>query len=81
MTKDDLNSLAFPAMRYALGRKTYIVQVVCRALTNNAQNIRNDIKYKMSEEIAKAINSGEAGMDCDMEEWEKVLKAFNQGLE
>lgn len=78
MTHDDLNYLAWPAMRYALGRETYVVQVVCRALINNAQKIRNDIKYRMAEEIAKAINSEKAGMDCDVEEWQKVLKEFER---
>ena len=40
MTKDDLNSLVWPAMRYALGQKTYVVDTVCGALINNARNIR-----------------------------------------
>ncbi len=78
MSQDDLNSLVLSAMRYALGRKTYVVQTVCRALINNAKNIRNDIRCRMSEEIAKAINSQKAGMDCDVEQWQQVLKEFER---
>lgn len=76
MTKDTLNSLSFPAMRYALGRKTYVVETVCRALKNNAKDIRADIKQKMSKEIEKAIAENQAGMDCDVAQWQQVLKSF-----
>lgn len=76
MTKDDLNILVFPAMRYALGRKTYIVQLICKTLIRNAKDIRSDIRYRMGEEIACAINEKNAGMEMDVMEWQKVLKAF-----
>lgn len=81
MTKDDLNTLVFPAMRYALGRKTYIVEMVCRTLIRNAKDIRSDIRYKMGEEIAYAINSQNAGMEMDVNEWQKVLKEFSKVIE
>jgi len=73
---NDLNSLIWPAIRYALGRKTFVVDTVARAAINNAKNIRSDIRYRIGEEIAKAINKGEAGMDCDMRRWNDVLEAF-----
>jgi hypothetical protein len=76
MTKDDLNSLCWPAMRYALGRKSYVVEMVCQALIRNADNIRQDIKQRMAEEIVKAIKDNQAGMEMDVIEWEMVLEAF-----
>jgi hypothetical protein len=78
MTKDDLNSLAWAAMRYALGRKTYVVEAVCSALKNNAGDIRSDIILRMSKEIDKAICNGEAGMPIDIEAWEMVLESFEE---
>ena len=73
MTKDDLNSLSWPAMRYALGRNTYAVETVCRALKNNAKDIRRDIKESMAEEITKAIALNQAGMDMDVLQWERLV--------
>ena len=78
MTKDDLNSLCFPAMRYALGRKTYVVDTVCGVLIRNAKDIRNDIKVSMSDEIQKAIDNNNAGMDMDVIDWKRVIEAFNE---
>lgn len=78
MTKDDLNSLAWPAMRYALGRKTYVVDTVCRALINNVNGIRSDIRASMIREIEKAIHFGDAGMDMDLERWKDVVIAFKK---
>ncbi len=77
MTKDDLNSLAWPAMRYALGRKTYVVDTVCSALKRNAKDIRSDIRIRMGEEIASAINKGDAGMDMHVAQWEELLHVFS----
>lgn len=76
VSRDALNSLAWPAMRYALGRKTYVVDTVCRALISNARDIRSDIKVGMKREIDKAICSDEAGMPMDVEQWKQVMEAF-----
>lgn len=78
MNKEDINRLAYPAMRYALGRKTYIVKDVCTALINNAKGIYSNDRYKMAEEISLAIMKNEAGMDIDVKQWEAVLKAFSE---
>ncbi len=76
MTKDDLNSLSWPAMRYALGRKTYVVDTVCRALKNNAKNIRQDIRARMCEEIKKAIEANQCGMGRERVQWESLIEAL-----
>ena len=76
MTKDDLNSLAWPAMRYALGRSTYVVEMVCGALISNAKDIKSDIKAGMAREIDKAICNDRAGMLMDVEQWKRVIDAF-----
>lgn len=73
--KDDLNALVWPAMRYALGRKTFVVENVCRALINNKDRIRNDIKKRISEEIRNELKHN-LDMDNEMKYWLKVLNAF-----
>lgn len=78
MTKDDLNSLAWPAMRYALGRKTFVVDTVCRVLLNNINGIRKDIKLSMAKEIEKAIANNEAGMDMDVRRWQELANEFKK---
>lgn len=76
MTKDDLNSLAWPALRYALGRKTYVVDTVARALIANARSIRHDLRQGMIEDIEEAIDQDMAGMEMDVITWRKVLDAL-----
>ena len=78
MTPYDLNCLCWPAMRYALGRKTYVVDSVCRTLIRNAKDIRPDVRFRMVEEISKAIDCGNAGMDMDVEQWLKVIEIFKE---
>ncbi len=73
---EDVNILAFCAMRYALGRKTYAVDYVCRALTNQKKNLHEDTLTKMSQEIRRAIMEGNAGMPMDVARWVDVLEDF-----
>lgn len=73
---DDINSLAWPAMRYALGRKTYVVDTVCRALINQKSNIRSDLRERIGQEIRKAIMEDEAGTSIEVARWVDVLEAF-----
>ena len=73
---DDLNTLSFGAFRYALGRTTYVVDMTCKSLIRNAKHIRRDIRGAISREINTAILLDNAGMECDIIEWRKVLEAF-----
>lgn len=76
MNTKDFNDLAWPAMRYALGRKTYVVEQVCNVLIKNAHDLTSDNRYKMGAEIIRAINRNEAGMDMDVKCWQSVLEVF-----
>jgi len=77
-TQKEFNDLAWCAMRYALGRKTYIVSSVCDILVKHVDKLFKDDRYRIGEEIANAINLGYAGMRMDVKEWEKVLTAINE---
>lgn len=73
---DDINSLVWAAMRYALGRKTSMVDAICRALINQKAHIRSDIQERIGQEIRKAIMEGEAGAPMDVARWVDVLEVF-----
>jgi hypothetical protein len=71
---DDFNVLAFCAFRYALGRKTYIVDSIIKALIANKHRIPHDRRQRICSEIEHAISKDEAGMDCDVEDWKRLVK-------
>jgi hypothetical protein len=75
-TKDEFNTMAWCATRYALGRKTYVVSDICNILINYADYLDKANKDLMSDEISKAIDDGHAGMSMDVEQWKKVLEKF-----
>lgn len=73
MTKLDRNITLGCAMRYALGRKTYVVGSVTNELIENWDNFREGDKKVMIKEIKEAIEKGRAGMDMDVRNWNKIL--------
>lgn len=73
MNQLDKNITLVCAMRYALGRKTYVVSSVVNQIVENWHNIDQSSKEVILEEINDAINKNEAGMDCDINEWKKVI--------
>lgn len=73
---NDLNILAFNAFRYALGKKNYLVDAVSQALINSRFHLKSDIKQRICTEIQEAIDLDKAGMDCDIEEWKRVMEEF-----
>ena len=78
MTKHDLNELLFYSFRYALGRKTYAVGDVCRILIENKDDLFKLTRLKMCDEIYRALQTDNAGMDCDKRIWHQVLEEFEK---
>lgn len=77
MTKDeihDLNLLAWPAMRHALGATTHVVEDVCFVLKQRAHELRPDIRNQMIHDISRAIKNNESGAQYDTVQWKEVLK-------
>ncbi len=73
-SNNDLNTLAFSAFRYGLGRKTYVVSNIVQALINNKHNIKTETKQRICSEIEHAIDLDNAGMDCDIAEWKHLME-------
>lgn len=73
---DDECVLHFAA-RYALGRKTAAVGIVCKVLKREWQRLRPGTGEQIKREVRDAINDGRAGDMCDVEEWSEILMQPN----
>ncbi len=72
MRDDQLESLLVYSFRYALGRMTYAVNDVTMAIIQNKHVLHPHTKELIKKEIREAVENGEAGMECDVEEWSNV---------
>lgn len=79
MTNAQLNSLLFYAFRYALGRRTYVVQEVADMLIENKGALTRRIKYQIVEEIKREVEV-KSLMKMDEEVWLKVVRELG-GME
>lgn len=68
--KDDLSMILVSAERYALGRKTYIVQWTCEFIKNNIHLLSNKDKQVMIRDLENPISYGD---DCDEKDWKRLL--------
>ena len=75
----DYEEMIVSAVRYALGRMTYIVKSTVDYVIKDINDgklgekalwiIRNDIKYEKN-----------LGMECDKQEWERLVKRINEKI-
>lgn len=68
---DDLSAMIVGAERYALGRRTYIVQWTCEFIKNNLHLITNKDKQVIIKDLENPISYGD---ECDKECWIQLLK-------
>ena len=67
------------AIRYALGRMTYIVSLTVNYVLEDIKE--NKLSSTCLELMLKDIQSAEyLGMECDVKEWEKLSKEINKKL-
>ena len=78
--KVSLNTLTIAAFRYALGRKTYIVEDVTNDIMNNINNIPDSYLKRIKEEIIEAKNENRIGMKMDEKLWMELLNKINEKL-
>ncbi len=71
--ENDFNDLAFCAFRYALGRQTYIVEIVSNILIKYKLELTLENKESIVEEILK---TNEYGRVIDKECWIKLLHSL-----
>ena len=61
------------AFRYCLGRRTYAVSEMVTVLINSWDKLKPQTQRKIQEEIKEDMDRGNAGDDCDVQDWKKIL--------
>jgi len=61
------------AFRYALGRMSTAPSIVVEDILNNWDKLTDYEKEEIKNEIKQVIKENRAGMNCDIEEWKKIL--------
>ena len=70
---EDISAMILCAERYALGRRTYIVDWTCEFIRNNLHLILDKDKHVMIRDIKYQEKLG-YGDKCDEEDWTRLLK-------
>ena len=80
MTNEDLSTLLLCSVRYALGRRSYIVGDVCRIVRETLKEIDSrdagvgdNTRGLIIRDIGEELARGHAGGACDVAEWRKLL--------
>lgn len=77
----DLSAMLLSAERYALGRRTYIVQWTCEFIANNLHLITKKDKQVMIRDIkwqGERDFDNPYGDECDKQEWLKLLQILER---
>ena len=69
-TQEDISAMLIGAERYALGRRTYIVQWTCEFIGNNLHLLTDKDKAVMIRDIEQADYYGD---ECDKQCWLRLL--------
>lgn len=76
----DLELIYLCAFRYALGRRTYIVEIVVDWLKNHHKDLSKTAKQLIIKEIESPLFS-DWGHKCDKEKWMSFRDFLKQSLE
>lgn len=74
---EDISMMLVSAERYALGRKTYIVQWTCEIIKKNMQLLSGKDKAVMIRDIETAISYGD---ECDKQKWMILLEMLRKEI-
>lgn len=75
---NELNALLVCSFRYALGRMTYIVSDIVDIIIRHKKDLQPNAKELMIREIKWALDHNQAGMQCDREEWGRLLNELTR---
>lgn len=67
LTRHEVDVLAVSAVRYALGRQTYIVSDVARLVAD--LDMSEKMAVVIARDVDRALREGRAGAHCDRAEW------------
>ena len=75
----DYENIIISAVRYALGRMTYIVLITVDYVLKDIEE--NKLSKKCLYIIKKDIeNANDLGMECDKKDWQMLLNKINEVL-
>lgn len=77
---EDISAMIVSAERYALGRRTYIVDWTCEFITNNLHLLLDKDKKVILRDIYQQKQYG-YGDKCDEEDWIRLIKIIEKSLE
>lgn len=71
----DLSAMLVSAERYALGRRTYMVEWTCEFIRNNLHLLTEKDKQVIIKDIKNAKKYGD---ECDKKEWLDLLEKLEE---
>lgn len=66
--------ITLAAYRYALGRESYIVGDIVDWIIEHWHEMDQKTLHIILDETEQALHLGSCGSDCDVQEWERLLK-------
>lgn len=72
MNNKDLNDLMVCALRYALGRRSYITSTISDLLIGHKDELSAQSKKVILRDIQRAFDTNNYGMEMDKEVWIKL---------
>lgn len=75
---EDMSMILVSAERYALGRRTYIVDWTCEIIDKNMHLLSEKDKKVMIRDIEQAYSYGD---ECDKQDWMKLLEKLRRESE
>ena len=73
--QEDISAMLIGAERYALGRRTYIVQWTCEFIGNNLHLLTEGNRAVMVRDIENAWDYGD---ECDEKCWKALLEKLKK---
>ncbi len=64
------------SFRYGLGRRSAAVSTIADLLIQHRYRLSEFSRGQIVRDIELAIESGQAGMDCDVADWRRVAEAL-----
>lgn len=77
---EDISAMLIGSIRYALGRKTYIVDWTCEFISNNLHLLTNKDINVAIRDIKQQEKIFGLGDDCDIASWHKLLKILEEHI-
>lgn len=74
---EDISMILVSAERYALGRRTYIVQWTCEIIKKNMHLLSEKDKQVMIRDLENPISYGD---ECDKQEWIILLEMLRKEI-